>query len=87
MQLPTISKALVIPNAALRYQGDKTGVWKLIDGGLQFTAVKLAAGGMDGSVQIIGGLSKGERVVVYSEKELKADSAIKVVTALTGSGK
>lgn len=87
LQLPTISQALVIPNAALRYLGDKTGVWKLVDGGLQFAPVKLAAGGMDGNIQVISGLSKGERVVAYSEKELKADSAIKVVTALTGSGK
>jgi len=87
LQIPTISKALVIPNAALRYQGDKTGVWKLVEGRLQFAAVKLAAGSMDGNIQVIDGLSKGERVVVYSEKELKADSAIKIVTALTGSGK
>ncbi len=86
LQLPAISKALVIPNAALRYQGDKTGVWKLVDGGLQFTVVKLAAGGLDGSIQVIDGLSKGERVVAYSEKELKADSAIKVLTTLAGSG-
>ena len=87
LQLPTISKALVIPNAALRYQGDKTGAWKLVDGGLQFAPIKLAANGMNGSVQVIDGLSKGELVVAYSEKELKADSAIKVVTALAGSGK
>lgn len=87
LQLPTVSQALVIPNAALRYQGDKTGVWKLVDGRLQFAPVTLAASGMNGTIQVTGGLSRGERVVVYSEKELKADSAIKVVTALTGSGK
>ena len=87
LQLPTINEALVIPNAALRYLGDKTGVWKLVDGELQFAVVKLAVGGIDGNIQIIDGLSKGERVVVYSEKELKADSAIKVVTALAGSSK
>ena len=87
LQLPTVSKALVIPNAALRHPGDKTGVWKLVDGRLQFAALTLAASGTDGSIQVIDGLAVGERVVVYSEKELKADSAIKIVSTLSGSGK
>ena len=34
VQLPTVSKARVIPGAALRHQGARTGVWKLVDGGL-----------------------------------------------------
>ena len=87
LQLPTIRKARVIPNAALRYQGDRTGVWKLTDDGLEFTVVKLAAGTVDGRIQVVDGLSEGDRIVVYSEKDLKADSAIKIVSALTGSGK
>ena len=87
LQLPAIRKARVIPNAALRYQGDRTGVWKLTDDGLEFTVVKLAAGTVDGRIQVVDGLSEGDRIVVYSEKDLKADSAIKIVSALTGSGK
>ena len=87
LQLPTIRKARVIPNAALRYQGDRTGVWKLTDDGLEFTVVKLAAGTVDGRIPVVDGLSEGDRIVVYSEKDLKADSAIKIVSALTGSGK
>ena len=86
VQLPTIGQALLVPNAAIRHLGDKTGVWKLVDGGLQFTVLKLGAGGSDGGIQVIDGLSVGDRVVVYSEKALKADSAIKVVSALTGAG-
>ena len=86
VQLPTIGQALLIPNAAIRHQGDKTGAWKLVDGGLQFTVLKLGAGGSDGGIQVIDGLSVGDRIVVYSEKALKADSAIKVVSALTGAG-
>ena len=86
VQLPTIGQALLIPNAAIRHQGDKTGAWKLVDGGLQFTVLKLGAGGSDGGIQVIDGLSVGDRVVVYSEKALKADSAIQVVSALTGAG-
>ena len=87
LQLPTVSKARVIPSAALRYQGNQTGVWKLVDNGLQFVPVKALAQGVDGRVQVIEGLSVGERVVVYSEQALKSDSSIKVVAKLTGSGK
>ena len=87
LQLPAIRKARVIPNAALRYQGDRTGVWKLTDDGLAFTVVRLAAGTVDGRIQVVDGLTEGDRIVVYSEKDLKADSAIKIVSALTGSGK
>jgi HlyD family secretion protein len=87
LQLPAVSKARVIPGAALRYQGDQTGVWKLGEGGLQFTPIKPAARGVDGSIQIVEGLAVGDRVVVYSEKDVKAGSAIRVVAALTGSGK
>ena len=87
LQLPTIRKARVIPNSALRYQGDRTGVWKLTDDGLAFTVVRLAAGTVDGRIQVVDGLTEGDRIVVYSEKDLKADSAIKIVSALTGSGK
>ena len=86
VQLPTIGQALLIPNAAIRHQGDKTGAWKLVDGGLQFTVLKLGAGGSDGRIQVIDGLGVGDRIVAYSEKALKADSAIKVVSALTGAG-
>ena len=86
VQLPTIGQALLVPNAAIRHLGDKTGVWKLVDGGLQFTVLKLGAGGSDGRIQVIDGLGVGDRIVAYSEKALKADSAIQVVSALTGAG-
>ncbi|MFZ4534766.1 efflux RND transporter periplasmic adaptor subunit [Propionivibrio sp.] len=87
LQLPAIKKARVIPSAALRYQGDIAGVWKLVDGALQFTPVKLSASSSDGKIQVNEALSVGDSIVVHSEKELKSDSRIKVVTALTGSGK
>ena len=87
LQLPTISQARVIPSAALRHRGDQLGVWKVVGGALQFTAVKPAAASIDGNMQIIEGLSVGDRVVVYSDRELDSDSRIKVVAALAGSTK
>lgn len=87
LQLPTISQARVIPSAALRHRGNQLGVWKVVDGALQFTAVKPAVASVDGNMQILEGLSVGDRVVVYSDRELDSDSRIKVVAALAGSTK
>lgn len=87
LQLPTVSKALVIPGAALRYHGGERGVWKLNEDGMTFIALEIASNSADGSVQIGEGLSVGERIIVHSEKELTAESTIKVVDTLSGTGK
>ena len=49
--------------------------------------VKTGAAGLDGKVQIVAGLKAGDEVVVYSERDLRNDSRIKVVDALVGTGK
>jgi HlyD family secretion protein len=41
--------------------------------------------GLDGQVQVLGGLNAGDEVVVYSEKAITASSRIKVVDQLAGS--
>jgi HlyD family secretion protein len=87
LQLPVVNQARVIPGAALRYQGGAAGVWKIVDDTLKFTQVKLAASGIDGRVQVVEGLTLGDKIVVYSERELKTDSRITVVAALAGSAK
>jgi hypothetical protein len=38
-------------------------------------------------VQVLDGLKAGDKVVVYSEKELAEGSNIKVVEAISGQGK
>ena len=82
LHLPGVSDALIVPNASLHYRGAEVGVWLRADGKLRFVPVKTGATGLDGKVQIVEGLKAGDEVVVYSERELKDDSRIKVVDAL-----
>jgi len=82
LHLPGVSDALIVPNASLHYRGAQAGVWLRSDGRLRFVPVKTGATGLDGKVQIVEGLRAGDEVVVYSERELKDDSRIKVVDAL-----
>jgi len=52
---------------------------------LQFVPVRTGAASLDGQVQVLEGLTAGTPVVVYSEKELREDSRIRVVPALAGA--
>jgi len=82
VRLPTVRDALLIPNAALRQRGARSGVWLHDDGQLRFVSVKTAAEGQDGMVQVVGGLKAGDELVVYSERELEDGSRIEVVPSL-----
>jgi len=84
VSLPTTAPGLVVPNASIKRRGDKTGVWLADGSGLRFAPLRLGQTGLDGSVQVLEGLQAGDPVVVYSEKELTADSRIKVVDAVAG---
>lgn len=84
VQLPATPRGLVLPNAAIKRQGDKTGVWRLEGGKLQFAPVRLGASSLDGQVQVLEGLQIGDAVVAYSEKDLTAATRIKVVETLAG---
>ncbi len=82
LQLPVTAKALLLPNASLVRQQGQIGVWRLNGSSPEFVPVQLGASSLDGQVQVVGGLDKSERVVVYSEKALKAGSRVKVVDVL-----
>ena len=84
VDLPALPAAPVIPNAAVRREGNKMGVWQIVDGNLHFTPVKLGANDLDGRVQIREGLKNGDQVVVYSEKALTTRSRIDVVEHIPG---
>ena len=85
LALPTTAPALLVPNASVKRQGDQTGVWRVENGTPRFAPVRLGQASLDGQVQVLQGLQAGDAVVVFSEKELKADSRIKVVDAIAGS--
>ncbi|MEO8443731.1 MAG: efflux RND transporter periplasmic adaptor subunit [Gammaproteobacteria bacterium] len=82
--LPALPATPVIPNAAVRRQGDRIGVWQILDGGMRFTAVTLGDADLDGHVQVREGLTEGDQVVVYSEKTLTLRSRIHVVDRIPG---
>jgi len=84
VNLPTTAPGLVVSNASVKRQGEKTGVWLADGSGLRFAPLRLGQTGLDGRVQVLQGLQAGDPVVVYSEKELTADSRIKVVDAVAG---
>ena len=82
IELPAIEDSLLLPAASLQRHGGATGVWRLQDGRLAFAPVQVGASSLDGQVQVLAGLKSGERVVVYSQKPLSADSRIQVVEQL-----
>ncbi len=84
VDLPALPNTPLIPNAALQRDGDKVGVWRIVDGDLSFAPLKLGASDLNGFVQVLEGLEEGDQVVVYSQKQLKANSRIKVVDQISG---
>jgi HlyD family secretion protein len=82
VQLPPLRDVVLIPNAALHHLGVQPGVWRLDGGKLRFVPIKTGVEGQDGRVQVTEGLAAGDALVLYSERELSADSRIKVVSAL-----
>lgn len=86
LQLPATAPALLLPNASVQRQQGQTGVWRLNGDSPEFAPVSLGAQSLDGQVQVLKGLSKDDRVVIYSEKALTAGARIKVVESLTTAG-
>lgn len=74
----------VVPNASVQRVDGRLGVWVIEDGSLRFAPVKTGATDLEGRVQILQGLSGGERIVVYSQKALDAHSRIKIVDRILG---
>ncbi len=84
IDLPALPAAPLVPNAAVRRDGDKVGVWQIVDGDLRFSRVKLGASDLDGYVQVREGIKNGDQVVTYSEKALTARSRVHIVDRIPG---
>lgn len=85
IRLPPLAAAPVLSNAAIRRDGERVGVWQLVDGSPRFVEVSFGAADLDGQVQVLGGLVEGDQVIVYSEKAISSRSRIRVVDAIPGS--
>ena len=77
--------AVVVPNASIRQHGGQTGVWLVGADGLRFAPLRLGQGSLDGRVEVLAGLQPGQRVVLYSEKDLAPDTRFRIVDQLTAS--
>ncbi|OHC73582.1 MAG: efflux transporter periplasmic adaptor subunit, partial [Rhodoferax sp. RIFCSPLOWO2_12_FULL_60_11] len=63
LQLPATAPALLLPNASVQRQNGQTGVWRLNGDTPEFAPVELGVRSLDGQVQVLKGLSQGDRVV------------------------
>ncbi|MBN8441817.1 MAG: efflux RND transporter periplasmic adaptor subunit [Thauera sp.] len=84
VSLPALPEAPIIPNAAVRREGDRIGVWRLSGDSLAFVPVKLGVADLDGRVQVREGLSAGDRIVLYSDKPLGVRSKVRIVDHIEG---
>jgi HlyD family secretion protein len=85
LQLPEISRSVLLPNAAIRRFAAQTGVWVIRQDALQFAPLRLGHISLEGQVQVLDGLKAGELVVVYSEKDIDAATRFEVVKNLVAS--
>ncbi len=84
VHLPPLPAAPTVPNAAIFTVGGQRGVWKLVDGKVAFAPIALGRQDLDGRVQVHRGVAPGERIVLYSERSLTAQSRIHVVDRIPG---
>ena len=74
----------MISNASLFRRNGQPGAWRLVDGDLAWTAVRLGASDLDGKVQVLEGLTAGDQVVLHSAGALPPAGKVKVVESLAG---
>lgn len=82
--LPAMAPTPVVPGASVKRVDGILGVWVIENDTLRFAPVKVGPGDLNGMVQLLDGVKAGERVVVYSQRAIGAQSRIKVVESLPG---
>ena len=75
IQLPGAQGVLSIPRAALAQHQGKAGVWRIEQGRARFHPVQPGMQTLE-RVQIVSGLAAGDRLIVYSAKQL--DDGVRV---------
>ncbi len=84
VMLPGLPSANVVPEASLQRVDGRLGVWTIQKEELRFVPVQPGLTDLDGTVQILDGLKKGDRIVVYSERSLGAFSRIQAFERIPG---
>lgn len=70
IQLPGVADALSVPSAAIVQVNNQTGVWQMLDSRARFKPVRIGSQGQGGLTQVLSGLTQGEKIIVYSTKQL-----------------
>jgi RND family efflux transporter MFP subunit len=86
VRLPTLPATLVIDNASVFHLSGQAGAWKVVDGELQWTPLRLGRADLEGRVQVLDGLSADDSVVLHAAGPLRAGGKVKVVEHLPGRG-
>lgn len=76
-----IEDALVIPQAAVRRVGGETGVWRVQDGRARFQVVKTGMNSLEGAIELLAGLGRGEEVIVHASAQLSEGDRVRVVAS------
>jgi HlyD family secretion protein len=84
LSLRDTGPTILLPSASIKRRSGGTGVWRVTDGSLEFVPVRIGWTSQDGQVQVLDGVKEGDEIVVYSERELAADSRIRVAATLGG---
>lgn len=87
VNLPPLQAELVIPNAALQRDNNRLGVWLVTGKGVKFAPVTTAAADLEGQVQVLSGISKGDQIVWHSSRKLTSNSRVRPVKEIRGSGR
>lgn len=76
LHLPGTRNALTVPRAAIGLRNDRTGVWQAVDGRARFKPVQFGVQTAN-RAQVVSGLAEGERVIVYSARQLDDDMRVR----------
>ena len=74
-----VRNALFLPAAAVRYLKGQTGVWRLVEGAVAFAPIRTGVRTLEGQIQVVEGLVRGDAVVVHALQELVLDQKVRVV--------
>lgn len=73
---PGARGVLSVPRAALAQVNNQTGVWQAVNGRARFKPVRIGLQSAERS-QIVSGLDAGDKVIVYSAKQLDVDMRVR----------
>lgn len=78
VRLPPVRDALWVPSAAVKQDGVRRGVWRIVEGKAQFVPVQTGVQTADGKTEVRAGLALGDQVIVHSDAQLRAGMRVRI---------